>query len=79
MSFIKQTKGKTVVILDKCSFISATEEILNDNAQFAKLAIPTGNEINHIMNLDKRIPQNLSYRRTNKSLINLQKYKTSRF
>ena len=38
----KADKGNTVVILDKCSYISAIEEILNDNSKFSKLDIPTG-------------------------------------
>ena len=51
----KVDKGNTVVILDKCSYISAIEEILNGNSKFSKLDIPTGKEINHIVNLEKRI------------------------
>ena len=47
-------KGNTVVILDKCSYVSANEEILNENAKFSRLDIPAGKEINHI-NLQKRI------------------------
>ena len=43
------------MILDKCSYISAIEEILNDNSKFSKLDIPVGKEINHIVNLEKRI------------------------
>ena len=50
----KADKGNTVVILDQCSYISAIEEIFNDNA---KLDIPAGKdmEINHIINLQKII------------------------
>ena len=55
----KADKGNTVVILDKCSYISAIEEILNDNSKFSKLDIPTGKEINHIVNLEKRITSEL--------------------
>ena len=51
----KADKGNTVVILDKCSYISAIEEILNDNSKFSKLDIPAGKENNHIVNLEKRI------------------------
>ena len=57
----KADKGNTVVILDKCSYISAIEEILNDNSKFSKLDIPAGKEINHIVNLEKRITSALSY------------------
>ena len=35
-------KGNTVVILDNSSYISAIEEILNDNSMFPKLDIPAG-------------------------------------
>ena len=48
----KGDKGNTLVILDKCSY---NEEILNDNSKFSKLDIPAGKEINHIVNLEKRI------------------------
>ena len=51
----KSDKGNTVVILDKCSYISVIEEILNDNSKFFKLDIPAGKENNHIVNLEKRI------------------------
>ena len=47
------------MILDKCSYISAIEEILNDNSRFSKLGIPCGKEINHIVNLEKRITSEL--------------------
>ena len=47
------------MILDKCSYISAIEEILNDNSKFSKLDIPAGKEINHIVNLEKRITSEL--------------------
>ena len=50
----KADKGNTVVILDKCSYISAIEEILNDTSKFSKLDIPAGKEINHIVNLEKK-------------------------
>ena len=55
----KADKGNTVVILDKLSCISATEEILNDKSKFSKLDIPPGKEINHIVNLEKRITSEL--------------------
>ena len=57
----KADKGNTVVILDKCSYISTIEEILNDNSKFSKLDIPAGKEINHIVNLKKIITTELSY------------------
>ena len=55
----KADKGNTVVILDRCSYISAIEEILNDNSKFSKLHVPAGKEINHIVNLEKRITSEL--------------------
>ena len=55
----KADKGNTVVISDKCSYISAIEEILNDSYKFSKLDIPAGEEINHIVNLEKRITSEL--------------------
>ena len=36
----KADKDNTVMILEKCSYISAIEEILNDNSKFSKLNIP---------------------------------------
>ena len=50
------------MILDKCSYIYAIEEVLNDNAKFANLDIPAGTEINHIINLKKGIPSGLKYK-----------------
>ena len=47
------------MILDKCSYISAIEEILYDNSKFSKLGIPAGKEINHKVNLEKRITSEL--------------------
>ena len=43
------------MILDNCSYVSAIEEILNDNSMFSKLDIPAGKEINHMDNLEERI------------------------
>ena len=57
--FHKADQGNTVVILGKCSYISAIEKILNDNSKFSKLDIPTGKEISHIINLEKRITPQL--------------------
>ena len=55
----KADKNNTVVILDKCFYISAIVEILNDNSKFSKLNIFAGKEINHIVNLEKRITSEL--------------------
>ena len=48
-------KGNTIVILDKISYISAIEGILNDHTKNFNLDIHAGKEINYIANLDKRI------------------------
>ena len=47
------------MILDNCSYISAIEEVFNDNSKSSELDIPAGKEINHIVNLKKRIPSEL--------------------
>ena len=47
------------MILDKCSYISAIEEILNDKSKFSKLDIPAGKENNYIINLGKIITSEL--------------------
>ena len=75
-SFRKQINN-TVVILDECSYISATEEILNDNSKSSKLSIPAGKEINHITNSEKRTTSELKLLKNKE--IYLQKFKTSRF
>ena len=41
----KADEGNIVVILDKCSYISVIEEILNDNSKFSKLDIPAGRRL----------------------------------
>ena len=51
----KANKGNTIVILDKISYISAIEEILNDHIKFSNLDIPVGKEINYKTILEKRI------------------------
>ena len=71
----KADKGTTVVILDKCSYISGIEEILNDNSKFSKLDIPAGKEINHIVNLEKRITSELKLL-THKEIIDKCTYKS---
>ena len=55
----KADNGNTIVLLDRISYISATEEILNDHTKFSSLDIPAGKEINYITNLDKRITPDL--------------------
>ena len=63
----KADKGNTVVILDKCSYISAIE--------FSKLDIPAGKEINHIVNLEKRITSELKLLK-DKEIIDKSTYKS---
>ena len=74
------------MIVDKCSYISAIEEIFKDNSKFSKLDISAGKEINHIVNLEKRITSELKLSKSKEIIdtielliIDLQKYKTSRF
>ena len=55
----KADKGNTMVILDKISYISVIEEILNDHIKFSNLDIPADKEINYITNLEKRITSDL--------------------
>ena len=55
----KPDKGNTIVILDKISYISAIEEILNDHTKFSNLDIPAGKKINYKTNLEKRIISDL--------------------
>ena len=43
------------MILEDRSYVSAIEEIMKDNTKFSKLNIPSGQEINHIVNFGKRI------------------------
>ena len=59
------------MILDKCSYISAIEEIFNDNSRFSKLNIPAGKEINHKINLGKRITSEIKLlkRKLSKNLL----------
>ena len=68
----KADKGNTVVILDKCSYISAIEEILNDKSKFSKLDI--AKEINHVVNLEKRITSELKLLK-DKEIIDKSTYK----
>ena len=44
----KADKDNTIVILDKISYISAIEEILNDHTKFCHRDIPAGKENNYI-------------------------------
>ena len=67
----KSDKGNTVVILYKCSYISAIEEILNDNSQSSKLDIPASKEINYIINLEKRITSELKLLKDKEIIDNL--------
>ena len=47
------------MILDKTSYISAIEEILNDHKKLDDLDIPVGKEFKYITNLEKRITSDL--------------------
>ena len=63
------------MILDKCFYISEIEEILNGNSKFSKLDIPAGKEINHIVNLEKRITSKLKLLK-DKKIIDKSTYKS---
>ena len=63
------------MILDKCSYIIAIEEILNDNSKFFKLGIPAGKEINHTTNLEKRNTSELKLLKS-KKIIDKSTYKS---
>ena len=71
----KAEKDNTVVILDKCSHISAIEEILNGNSKFSKLGILSGKDINHMINFEKIIASELKLLK-NKENINKSTYKS---
>ena len=62
------------MILDKCSYRIAIEEVLNDKSKFSKLDIPAGEEINHIVNLEKRITSELKLLK-DKAIIDQSIYK----
>ena len=54
------------MILDKTSYVSAIEKILNDHTKFSNLDIPTGGEFSYIGNLEDRISSDLNLRRNEK-------------
>ena len=70
----KADKGNATVILDKISYISAIEEILNDHTKFSNLDIPAGKEINYITRLEKRITSDLKLLK-DKEIIDKATYK----
>ena len=55
----KADKINTIVILDKITYLSAIEEILNDHTKFPNLDIPADKEINYIANFEERITSDL--------------------
>ena len=75
MPIQKADKGNTVVILDNSSYISAIEEILNDNSMFPKLDIPAGQQITEIVNFQKRISSELELLK-DKKIIDKSTYKS---
>ena len=68
----KADKANTAVMLDKCSYRSVIEDVLDDNSEFSKLEIPAGKEINHTVNPEKRIT-------SEHKLLKDKEIKTSRF
>ena len=67
----KPHKGNNVVILDKCSYISAIEGILNDNSKFSRLEFLSDKEIKHIVNPEKRITSELKLLKDKELLKNI--------
>ena len=67
----KADKGNTIVILEKNSYISTIEEILNDNTKFSNIDIPAGKEVNFITDLEKMITSDLKILKMKKLLIRL--------
>ena len=70
----KADKDNTIVILDKISYISAIEEILNDHTKFSNLDIPADKEINYIANFEERITSDLKLLK-DKEIIDKATYK----
>ena len=62
------------MILDKISYMSVIEEILNDHTKFSNLDILAGKEINYITNLEKRISSDLKLLK-DKEIIDKATYK----
>ena len=64
------------MILDKISYISATEQVLNnhDHTKFSNLDIPAGKEIDYITNFEKRITSDLKLLK-NEGIIDKATYK----
>ena len=60
-----------MVILDKCSYISAIEGILNDNSKFSRLEFLSDKEIKHIVNREKRITSELKLLKDKELLKNI--------
>ena len=60
-----------MVILDKCSYISAIEGILNDNSKFSRLEFLSDKEIKHIVNPEKRITSELKLLKDKELLKNI--------
>ena len=59
------------MILDRISYISAIEEVLNDHIEFSNLDISAGKDINYITNIEKRINSDLKLLKEEKLLIRL--------
>ena len=59
------------MILDRISYISAIEEVLNDHIEFSNLDISAGKDINYITNIEKRINSDLKVLKEEKLLIRL--------
>ena len=53
--FQKADKGNTIVILDKTSYISSVESLLQDTQKFQKLDIRSDKELNYLINLENKL------------------------
>ena len=70
----KADKVNTIVKLDKITYLSAIEEILNDHTKFSNLDIPADKEINYIANFEERITSDLKLLK-DKEIIDKATYK----
>ena len=70
----KADKINTIVILDKITYLSAIEEILNDHTKFSNLDISADKEINYIANFEERITSDLKLLK-DKEIIDKATYK----
>ena len=73
----KADKDNTIVILDRISYISVIEEVLNDHTEFSNLDIPAGKDINYVTNIEKRITSDLKLLK-NEEVVDKAAYKNTK-